>query len=113
MDGDFNATYTWNDGNVYVLHYTQQDDGRFRIEILAQPDYGSRDTSVRIIGRQEEDGRFFIDTDETYPRKPSTFRQAELVAANWMTHTDKYIKAGVPLPLYDDELPPGCILWLG
>src|SRR5438128_2059785 len=79
MNEDHTIAYNWNSENTYALHYTQQDDGRFRIEILHQPDYGSRDNSLRITGRREENGRFFIDAG-----KPSSFRSAELEAANWM-----------------------------
>src|SRR2546428_12394585 len=70
-----------SNGNAYELYFAQQDDGRIRIEILKQPDYGSRDSSLRTTYRQQDGSCFCIDT-RAYELK--TLGYAKQVAADWV-----------------------------
>src|SRR2546421_4943419 len=98
-NGDFLASldiYTTSNGNDYEFLFEKQDNGSIRIEIVKQPDYGSRDSSLQTTARQHQQDtrRFCVDT-RAY--ELSTLSYAKEAAAQWARHTDRYITTGKPL----------------
>ena len=83
-------SYRTRDGQAdYRFSFQRQGDGLFRIYILSQPSYGSRDTSMHATHRLN-DGRLYI----CWAGAIRTTEQARWVAATWADSTQNYIRTG-------------------
>ncbi len=86
------AVYQTGFGNVYKFSFEKQADGSYRVYIINQPSYGSRETSMYTTHRLADGSRNYVCWD----RPLMNLEEAKKVAAGWATRTDRYILTGQP-----------------
>jgi hypothetical protein len=86
------APYTTRSGNTYEFSYEVHEGGELRINILAMPEYGQRDTSLEKTHRTYNGLFHFIDCG----RPLADLADAKREAVFWAERTDFYIKYGMP-----------------
>src|SRR6266705_6301425 len=84
--------YQTSNGTEYEFLFEKQDNGSIRIEIVKQPDYGSRDESPLWTHRTYGGKRYYVD----WATPINSLSDAKQVAAEWAKRTERYIKTGKP-----------------
>ena len=88
-------TYTTNAGMKFKFGFEERkvnQEKRFIVLILDQPDFAGRDDSLHATHRIREGDHWLID----WPGPVPTLDDAKIVAACWSDLTERYIIHGLP-----------------
>ena len=87
------ATYRTKDGAAYYQFKFVDIDGKFEIDILSQPSYGTRDSSLVATHRlpSSRGGHKICITEG---KEPQTIESTRKISMEWAELTNTYIKTG-------------------
>jgi hypothetical protein len=101
-DGTLYSVYTYRtkDGlHYYQFEYVYIPEGYYEIDIISQPSYTNRNSSMGIVHRlsSPRDGRDFIVCISKDIKTSITLQKAKNISIEWAELTSKYIRTGITI----------------
>ena len=101
-EGTLHSVYTYRtkDGlHYYQFDYVYMSGGYYEIDIVSQPSYGSRNSSMNTVHRlsSPRNGRDFKVCISDNVKTTITLQKAKNISMEWAELTSKYIRTGITI----------------
>lgn len=101
-DGTLHSVYTYRtkDGlHYYQFEYVYVSGGYYEIDIISQPSYGSRSSSMSVVHRlsSPRNGRDYKVCISNDVKTTITLQKAKNISIEWAELTSKYIRTGITI----------------